>query len=137
MAHLKFVAASMLAALAATSGLAMTVPAPGIDRTVPADGAETAGPVSEIAVAFDTVVDLVELVLVLPDGQKIMLHDSFNRGDEARGQSFAFALPEPVSEPGRYRIEIAASASDPSDNSVSTASIFHDFTLVDPSADED
>ena len=124
-------AAAVVLALAAVPASA-TLPAPELTAITPADESEIAGPLGEVTLAFAATVDLVEVALVTPDQRRVMLHDAFNGDPDRKGDSFVLPLPEAVSLPGAYVIEVAASVTDPADGSASTMAVHTAFTIAEP-----
>lgn len=131
MTMFRLLAAALAAALIAAPAAAV-VPAPELLATAPADEAAIAAPLGEITLSFAAEVDLLEVALVTPDNRRVMLLDVFNGDEVLKGDSFVLPLPEAESLPGAYRLEIAASASDPADGSASSLSVYNSFTINAP-----
>jgi methionine-rich copper-binding protein CopC len=131
------VLAAALVMVPAAGPASAALPAPELTAITPADESEIGAPLSEVTLTFATTVDLVEVALVTPDQRRFMLHDAFNGDPDRKGDSFVLPLPEAVSLPGAYVIEIAASVTDPADGSASTMSVHSSFTLADPPVAED
>lgn len=136
MRMIRLLAATLAAALIAAPAAAV-VPAPELVSASPADEAEIEAPLGEIALTFAAEVDLLEVALVTPDERRVMLHDVFNGDEVIKGDSFILPLPEAESLPGAYRVEIAASVSDPADGSASSLGVHNSFTIAEPPPVED
>lgn len=131
MTMIRLLAAALAAVLIAAPAAAV-VPAPELLATTPADETEIAAPLGEVTLTFAAAVDLVEVALVTPDERRVMLHDVFNGDEVIKGDRFVLPLPEAESLPGAYRLEIAASVSDPADGSASSLSVYNSFTISEP-----
>jgi hypothetical protein len=119
--------------------IALELPAPELTALFPPEQGEVQAPISEITLIFARSVDLVEVVVITPDQQRLVLHDAFNGSEERKGDSFTLSLPQPVSMEGVYLIEYSASVTDPSDRSSSATSSYSSFvvstSVADPGAD--
>ena len=128
---------AVLALALAPAPVSATLPAPELTAITPADESEIAAPPVEVTLTFAATVDLVEVALVTPDQRRVMLHDAFNGDPDRKGDSFVLPLPEAVSLPGAYVIEVAASVTDPADGSASTMSVHTSFNLAEPPVADD
>lgn len=126
--HLIIAGAAML--LLVPPAYALELPAPELTAAFPPDQGEVQAPISEITLIFASPVDLVEVVVVTPDQQRIVLHDASNGGEDMKGDNFTLSLPQPVTMEGTYLIDISASVSDPSDNSASSLSTYSSFNIT-------
>lgn len=113
---------------------ALELPAPELTAAFPPDQGEVQAPMSEITLIFASPVDLVEVVVVTPDQQRIVLHDASNGGEEQKGDSFTLSLPQPLTMPGTYLIDYSASVTDPSDSSASSTSSYSSFIITESGA---
>lgn len=120
-------------AMHATPLHALELPAPELTASFPPDQGEVEAPISEITLIFAAEADLVSVTIITPDQRRLALHDAFGGSDERKGDMFVLSLPEPVSLPGTYLIEIAASVSDPTDSTASALGTMTSFTITAPS----
>lgn len=126
--------AALAAALITTPAVAER-PAPELTAAFPADQEAIEGPLSEITLIFAAETDLVEVAIMTPDQRRLVLHDAFNGSEQRQDSMFVLSLPEAVTRPGTYLIEISASVTDPTDGSASALSAYTSFIITEAAAD--
>ena len=95
---------------------------------------EIAAPLDAITLIFAAEADLVNVTIITPDQRRLVLHDAATADEARRDTMFVLSLPEAVSLPGVYLIEIDASVTDPSDSSSSALSTMNSFIITDGAA---
>lgn len=130
---IRLMAAALAAALLAAPAAA-ALPAPELIGAFPADQEEIEAPLDAITLIFAAETDLVNVTIVTPDQRRLVLHDAATAEEERKDAMFVLPLPEAVSLPGTYLIEIAASVSDPSDSTASALSTYQSFVIAAPGA---
>ncbi|MFM7378667.1 MAG: copper resistance protein CopC [Erythrobacter sp.] len=135
--RLALILAALLAAALPAAPAAAELPAPELTASFPADQEEVEAPLDAITLIFAAEADLVEVVVTTPDQRRLVLHDAFNGSEERRDTIFVLPLPEAVSLPGVYLIEISASVTDHSDSTASALSTMNSFIITEPAAPED
>lgn len=106
---------------------------PVLTKAEPADQATLAGPVTEVVLEFADEVDLVQVDLIAPDQTKIPLYRADGSDTDKKGVWFALTLPEPLTAPGTYLIDYAASKTF-ADGKASATSSYSAFIIADPNA---
>lgn len=133
---IRLLAAALATALVAAPALA-EMPAPELVATFPPDQGEIEAPLGEITLIFKAEADLVSVAVITPDQRRLVLHDAMEGGEERKGDVFVLSLPEAVSLPGTYLIDISASVTDLTDSTASSTSTYTSFTIADAPAGEE
>lgn len=123
--------AALLAAVLTATPAAAELPAPELTASFPANQEEIAAPLDAITLIFAAETDLVNVTIITPDQQRLVLHDAATADEARRDTMFVLSLPEAVSLPGVYLIEIDASVTDPSDSSSSALSTMNSFIITE------
>ncbi len=126
--------AAMLTAVLTAAPAAAELPAPELNASFPANQEEIAAPLDAITLIFAAETDLVNVTIITPDQRRLVLHDAATADEARRDTMFVLSLPEAVSLPGVYLIEIDASVTDPSDSSSSALSTMNSFIITEAAA---
>ena len=126
--------ALLLAAVLTAAPAAAELPAPELIGAFPADQEQVEAPLDAITLIFAAETDLVNVTIITPDQQRLVLHDAATADEARRDSMFVLSLPEAVTLPGVYLVEIAASVTDLSDSTASALSTMNSFIITEVAA---
>ena len=126
--------ALLLAAVLTAAPAAAELPAPELIGAFPADQEEVEAPLDAITLIFAVETDLVNVTIITPDQRRLVLHDAATADEARRDSMFVLSLPEAVTLPGVYLVEIAASVTDLSDSTASALSTMNSFIITEVAA---
>lgn len=126
--------AALLAAVLTAAPAAAELPAPELTASFPANQEEVEAPLDAITLIFAAETDLVNVTIITPDQRRLVLHDAATADESRRDTMFVLSLPEAVTLPGVYLVEIAASVTDFSDSTSSALSTMNSFVITAASA---
>lgn len=126
--------ALLLAAVLTAAPAAAELPAPELIGAFPADQEQVEAPLDAITLIFAAETDLVNVTIITPDQRRLVLHDAATADEARRDSMFVLSLPEAVTLPGVYLVEIAASVTDLSDSTASALSTMNSFIITEVAA---
>lgn len=126
--------ALLFAAVLTATPAAAELPAPELIGAFPADQEEVEAPLDAITLIFAAETDLVNVTIITPDQRRLVLHDAATADEARRDSMFVLSLPEAVTLPGVYLVEIAASVTDISDSTASALSTMNSFIITEVAA---
>lgn len=126
--------ALLLAAVLTAAPAAAELPTPELIGAFPADQEEVEAPLDAITLIFAAETDLVNVTIITPDQRRLVLHDAATADEARRDSMFVLSLPEAVTLPGVYLVEIAASVTDLSDSTASALSTMNSFIITEVAA---
>ncbi|MFO6429894.1 copper resistance protein CopC [Erythrobacter sp. W302b] len=126
--------ALLLAAVLTAAPAAAELPAPELIGAFPADQEQVEAPLDAITLIFAAETDLVNVTIITPDQRRLVLHDAATADEARRDSMFVLSLPEAVTLPGVYLVEIAASVTDLSDSTASALSTMNSFVITEVAA---
>lgn len=126
--------ALLLAAVLTAAPAAAELPAPELIGAFPADQEQVEAPLDAITLIFAAETDLVNVTIITPDQRRLVLHDAATEDEARRNSMFVLSLPEAVTLPGVYLVEIAASVTDLSDSTASALSTMNSFIITEVAA---
>lgn len=126
--------ALLLAAVLTAAPAAAELPAPELIGAFPADQEQVEAPLDAITLIFAAETDLVNVTIITPDQRRLVLHDAATADEARRDSMFVLSLPEAVTLPGVYLVEIAAWVTDLSDSTASALSTMNSFIITEVAA---